>query len=143
MVWASKESGFDYQQREKLYLYTSICLQGTILNKAQGKLLHTAHPFQCDSFVALNRTVENFTMFIQFFPPAYWNLYKNYIDEDEHWPNLGTMGWAVPVSSTTKTKHQNNKMKNRTNPLDLLATAVQLHRFNCIFIVALCILKIH
>ena len=70
-------------------------------------------------------------MFIKFFPPTYWNLYKNYIDEDEHWPNLGTMGWALPVSSTTKTKHQNNKMKNRTNPLDLLVIAVQLSTFNC------------
>ena len=45
-------------------------------------------------------------MFIKFFPPMYWNHYKNYIDEDEHWPNLGTMGWAMPVRSTTKTKRR-------------------------------------
>jgi hypothetical protein len=36
------------------------------------------------------------------------------------------MDWALPVSSTTKTKHQNNKMKNRTNTLDLFAIAEQL-----------------
>jgi len=70
-------------------------------------------------------------MFIKFFPPMYWNLSKNYKDEEDHWPNLGTMGWALPVSSTTKTKHQNNTMKNRTNPSDLLAIEVQLSTFNC------------
>jgi len=33
MVWTTKELGFDYQHREKLYLYPSICLLGTILTK--------------------------------------------------------------------------------------------------------------
>ena len=57
----------------------------------------------------------------------YWNRHKNYIDVDEHWPNLGTMGWVLPVSSTTKTKHQNEEQDKPIRPTCICSTVKYVH----------------